>query len=209
MLALLFIFIVKLSHEFKFVHSCRTWLYSLFPYQIECCTETETLRRLLDSPDFLFRFDCGCPMASSSLTLDDRGSLIKSIAMHFIIYSQKAELDDIKHGLDDVLNFGDLIRSHPTLFKPLFVASGRTVLHADSFLTLFEIEYSLQGSNRREREEDIMLHLNYYIQELEGTFQQPGPPTRPWFLYHISANLLYVRASHKETDPKVQLVKTR
>ena len=88
--------------------------------------------------------------------------------MYFIIYSQKAELDDIKHGLEDVLHFGDIIKSHPALLKPLFVSSGRVKLTVSSFLSLFKINYSPEGSNTRESEEDAMLQFNYYIEELEG-----------------------------------------
>ena len=138
--------------------------------QFEECSSTETLSQTLDSPAFLFRFECGCPMPSQSVTLSDCDALVKSIALHFIIYSQKAELDDIGSGLDDVLEFGQLIRTHPTLFKPLFVASGRTKLHADIFLSLFDIDYSPRGSNQREREEEVMLNFNYYIQEFESKY---------------------------------------
>ena len=107
-------------------------------------------------------------MASLSLTLEDRDALIRSIGLHFIIYSQKAELDDIKRGLDSVLEFGKLIRTHPMLFKPLFVASGQSKLRADFFLSLFETEYSQHGCNMREKEEEVMMNFNYYLQELEG-----------------------------------------
>ena len=137
-------------------------------HQIEECEDTADLRKLLDSPDFLFRFECGCPMPTASITIDDCDTLVKSISLHFIVYSQKAELDDIKRGLDFVLEFGQLTRAHPMLFKPLFVASGQPTLRADSFLSLFEIDYSPHGSNRREREEAVMMNFNYYIQELEG-----------------------------------------
>ena len=122
-------------------------------------------------------------MASSSLTLADRNSLIKAISMHFVIYSQKAELDDIKHGLEDVLHFGDIMHSHPTLLKPLFVSSGRSKLSANSFLSLFKINYSPQGSNMRESEEDVMLHFNYYIEELEGKLCQTTSVSVQYTLY--------------------------
>ena len=107
-------------------------------------------------------------MASTSVIVNDIDNLIKCIAMHFIIHSQKAELDDIKHGLE-VLQFGDLIHSHPALIKRLFIESGHTKFSADSFLSQFKIEYSPPGSNKREKEEDVMLHFNYYVEELEGT----------------------------------------
>lgn len=93
-------------------------------------------------------------MPSSSLTIDDRDALVRSIALNFIIYSQKEELDDIKRGLDYVLEFGELTRAHPKLFKPVFVVSGQTKLRADSFLSIFEIQYSpreVTGETRRRK----------------------------------------------------------
>ena len=142
--------------------------------QIQECCDIESLCNLLDSPEFLFRFECGCPMASSSLTIDDRYTLVKSIALHFVVYAQKAELDDIKRGLDYVLDFGKLTGTYPMLFRPLFFMSGYTKLRADSFLSLFEIEYSPRGSNRRKKEE-VMMNFNYYIQELEGMMHFTSP----------------------------------
>lgn len=110
-------------------------------------------------------------MPSSSVSLTDKENLLKAISMHFIVYSQKAELDDIKAGLGYVLGFGGLARQYPKLFKPLFVASGQVKLHARSFLQLCDIKYSPRGCNKREKEEEIMMNFNYYIQELEGIAQ--------------------------------------
>ena len=137
----------------------------------ECC-DTGSLRRLLDSPEFLFRFECGCPMASSSLTIDDRDTLV---ALHFVVYAHNAELDDIKHGLDYVLDFGKVTGTYLMLFKTLFLMSGYTKLRPDSFPSLFEIEYSPRGSNRRKKEEEVMMNFNYYIQELEGMVHFTSP----------------------------------
>ena len=100
--------------------------------------------------------------------MEDRAKLIRCIAMHFVVYSQKAEFDDIRQGLEDVLKFGSIIGKHAELLLPLFVSSGRAKLNATSFFSLFEIEYSPLGSNSREREEGVIL-FNYYIEELEGT----------------------------------------
>ena len=50
--------------------------------------------------------------------------------------------------------------------KTLFVESGRKQLTA---LDMFHVSYSPQGSNKRPREE-VVLHWNCYVTELEGTF---------------------------------------
>ena len=66
--------------------------------QIENCESTDTLRNLLDSAEFAFRFECGCSMPSSSVAIEDKYSISRCISMHYVIYLQKAELDQIKEG---------------------------------------------------------------------------------------------------------------
>ena len=103
-------------------------------------------------------------MPSQSVSIDDK----EALAMNFVIYSQKAELDQIRDGFD-CLNFSGLVRVHPSLLQPLFVTSGQQRPTAAMLLDLFHVDFSPQGSNRRPREEEIILQWNYYISELEGT----------------------------------------
>lgn len=91
------------------------------------------------------------------------------MAMHYVVYSQKAELDQIKEGFN-VLEFNTLIKSHPHQLKPLFVADGQPKLTASSLLKLFNVNWSIQGSNQHTKEEEIILHWNYYVTKLEGKF---------------------------------------
>ena len=90
---------------------------------------TESFRMLLDSPGFL--------IASQTASIDDKGTVARSIAMNFVVYTQKAELDEIKSGFQ-CLNFSGLVKSHPNLLKPLFVAGGRKKLTAASLNSLLK-----------------------------------------------------------------------
>ena len=101
-------------------------------------------RKLLDSAQFQFRFDAGCPMPSQSVSIDDKEALTKSLAMNFVIYSQKAELNQIGDGFD-CFNFSGLVRVHPSLLQPLFAASGQ---QSPTAAMLFHVDFSPQGSNR-------------------------------------------------------------
>ena len=58
---------------------------------------------LLDSPGFL--------MPSQTASIDDKGTVARSITMNFVVYTQKAELDEIKSGFQ-CLNFSGLVKSH-------------------------------------------------------------------------------------------------
>lgn len=144
-----------------------------FPLQIENCENTECLRKLLDSDDFIFRFNFGCGVPSSAVSIDDKERLLQCIAMHLTIYSQKAELDQIREGFK-VLNFEEIVKLHPYLLKPLFI-SGRPNLTANDLL-MFKVNWSVQGSNRRAKEEEIILNWNYYVKELEGMLVSCNTP---------------------------------
>ena len=135
--------------------------------QIEEAESTETLQKLMNSPEFAFRFECGYPKPTTCITIDDRDSIARYLAMHHVVYSQKAELDQIKLGLE-VLHVIELVNKYPTLMKPFFVSTGRAELTTEMMLSLFTVNWSVKGSNKREREEDTILHWHYYLSELEG-----------------------------------------
>ena len=105
-------------------------------------------------------------MPSSSIDFSDKDDISRSISLNYVVFSQKAELDAIRSGFD-CLNFSQLVQRFPSLLKPLFVEKGRKKLTASFFKDLFHVCYSPHGSNKRSREE-VILHWNYYISELEG-----------------------------------------
>ena len=71
-----------------------TFQLLIFLSQIKQCETTESLRKLLDSPSFSFRFDAGCPMPSSSIDFSDKDDISRSISLNYVVFSQKAELDE-------------------------------------------------------------------------------------------------------------------
>lgn len=99
-------------------------------------------------------------MPSSSIDISDKDGISRSISLNYVVYSQKAELDAIKSGFD-CLNFSQLVQCYPSLLKPLFIENGQKKLTASFILDLFYVGYSPQGSNKRPREEEVILHWNY------------------------------------------------
>ena len=57
--------------------------------------------------------------------------------------------------------------------RELFVANY-DVLTADMLQDLFTVEYSLRGSNERDREEETILHWITLLQEIEGMIFSHG-----------------------------------
>ena len=128
----------------------------------------DKMRELLDGDLFDLRCACGISMPSSSLKLKDVPRLVRSFCLHFIIYSAKSELDQVKEGLGTV-NLLSVMQNNSSQFLPMFLGSYRTELTADTLLGLFTVkEWSPEGSNSREAEEAVMFNWENYIRETEG-----------------------------------------
>ena len=130
-------------------------------------TEDE-MRSLLDGDLFDLRCTCDITVSSKNLKFKDLPELIRSLCLHFVIYSAKSELDQLREALQ-VLNLPSVMQSNSTLFMPLFIGSNRPQLTADSLLGLFKVKsWSPEGSNSREYEEAVIFNWENYVQETKG-----------------------------------------
>ena len=99
-----------------------------------------------------------------------QAELICGICLHFLIYSAKAELDQLKEGLG-TLNLLSTMQSHPLKFLPLLTAANQLELTADAVISLFIVEtWSPEGSNDREAEEAVIFNWENYIRETAGIY---------------------------------------
>ena len=113
------------------------------------------MRSFLDGDLFDLRCSCGIAVPSRSLKLKDLPELITSFCLHFVIYSAKSELDQIREGLN-TLHVLDLMESHSADFVQVFIGNCHQNVTADILLELFKPkEWSSEGSNRREAEETV------------------------------------------------------
>lgn len=128
---------------------------------------TAELQSLLGSDDYSFRFDAGVSMPSTCVSIEDKEDIVMCIAKHFLIYVCKGELDQLKSGLKH-LDILDLILRHPKHLCPLLTVSGKPKLTSSSFLQIFHVQWSPQGSNRREDEEAVIFGWTEYVNDLEG-----------------------------------------
>lgn len=107
-------------------------------------------------------------MPSSTLKFRDVGDIVRSLCLHFLIYSAKSELDQLKEGLG-TLNLLSTMQTHASKFLPLFIMKDQQVITADALLNLFKVkEWSPEGSNNREDEEAIIFNWENYVREIEG-----------------------------------------
>ena len=122
---------------------------------------------MLSSDEYSFRFDAGVSMPSTSITIKDKEDIAMCIAKHFLVYVCKGELDQLKNGLKH-LGVLDLLLRHPKLLSPLLSVSRKPKLTSSDFLQIFDVQWSPQGSNRREDEEAVIFGWTKYVNDLEG-----------------------------------------
>ena len=65
------------------------------------CESSSEIRKLLDSEEFQFRFDAGVTMPSISVGIE-QDEIVRSLIMHYLVFTCKAELDQLKQGLSEL-----------------------------------------------------------------------------------------------------------
>ncbi len=128
---------------------------------------TKEFQDLLDSDELSFRFDAGVTVPSTALRIESKDEVTIALATNFVIYACKAELDQLKEGLSH-LGVLDIFHDHSELMKPLLLSAGKQSLSSYQLLGLFQIQWSPEGSNRRECEEAVVFGWTSYIHSCEG-----------------------------------------
>ena len=67
--------------------------------QIEDASLVSQLQELLNTEEFDFRYDLGISKPVHEIRLDDRETLVSSMALHYGVLMVKAELDQLLCGL--------------------------------------------------------------------------------------------------------------
>ena len=136
--------------------------------QLEECNDEKSLKDMLDSDEFNFRFSCGVTQPTYHMKLDEKQDVISGLCRHFTIYRSIAKLDQLVEGLQ-TLSFNCLMKNYPSLLKQIFKAPLQS-LSANFIQDLFEVVYSDVGSNDRRREENIIINWITYLRDSEGMF---------------------------------------
>ena len=106
------------------------------------------------------RFDAGFNKASVSL--GDKERLLQSIAYHYVINNCHDEILQFKEGL----SFGgvlDVLQRFPLEALKEFTDSKEAIITPEDFEGVFEANLSIQGSNLRVAEEDILYNWEKFI----------------------------------------------
>ncbi len=111
---------------------------------------------------------CGYTKPTSQVKMADVKQLLAAVWLHFIKYHPHAELDQLKKGLSETLDFKMLIVMHPNCVWKLLASSSSYDVTPSCILDSFVIQYSLQGSNIRTKEEAIIAFWYEYVMDCEG-----------------------------------------
>jgi hypothetical protein len=123
---------------------------------------TEELLDLLHCDSYSFVRDVG--YLKPQPVYGDKQDIVRSVALHYVILSVKAELDQIVQGLHEggLLWTSDEARKLEDIF--LYKSGSLTAAQIED---LFPPTMSACGSNRRDAEEEILLHWNYFLKDVQ------------------------------------------
>ncbi|XP_019849772.1 PREDICTED: uncharacterized protein LOC109580729 isoform X2 [Amphimedon queenslandica] len=127
-----------------------------FLLKVESMQDESSLKELLNDKDSIL-FECGYNKPICNVTLKDKGDVIQTIALHKVILSSLAELNQFCEGLS-VLGVSHAMKKHPLLLSPFFCYDEDMQLTPDFIRNMFtEIHYSEHGSNERAREDQAYI----------------------------------------------------
>ena len=116
----------------------------------------------MDDKEYAFRFDAGVSSLSNTVSINDKESIATSLAMHFVLYVSKAELDELKEGMS-LLGVLELLQNNMVVMRTLFTPQN-CPLTASTMFDLFQIMWS----SDRDAEEAVIVAWAEYLQCTEG-----------------------------------------
>ena len=106
---------------------------------------------------------------TQSLKFTEKEEVVGDLCLHHAVLLSLAELEQMKRGLE-IQKFSVLMNSYPHLLRKAFHPPTQSIT-SDFIQDLFVPSLSPQGSNRREKEEAIMMAWIRYLQNIEGKYQ--------------------------------------
>ena len=136
------------------------------------------MKDLLDSDAYDFCFDVGLGFPISSMRFADRDEFVQSLAGYFTVVKVKAQIDQLTQG-PRVLGVLELVQANSHKARELFIYSEPEHMTADAVLALFTPRLSLEGSNRREDEEQMVMLWVDFLQKIESKLESLETETSP------------------------------
>lgn len=105
--------------------------------------------------------------AKTKVTIQDKESLLKCLTVKFTIGNSMMALCQFLDGLN-LHGFLNIVREHAEEARWLFQESSCKQLTAEMIDDLYTPRYSEIGSNRRVKEESIIMNFTHFLEDVEG-----------------------------------------
>ena len=132
----------------------------------------EELQRTSDPEDFkqLASFNCSMRFKAGYtkpiVTIEDKASLIRYICLHYTLLYSLPHMEQFINGLK-LYGLLEVIRQVPEKARVLFQVCEESRLTAEIVDELFEVQFSPEGSNKRQQEEAIAFHFTTLMEDIE------------------------------------------
>ncbi|XP_028409263.1 G2/M phase-specific E3 ubiquitin-protein ligase-like [Dendronephthya gigantea] len=101
-----------------------------------------------------------------SCNLSHKNEMIESLLKQHFVYGVNAEVLQFFYGLNSIGQLGDMILQNRGLFD-LILGNQHPVLTKSTFMALYELNRSEEGSNERSKEDTTIYCFKVFLQDLE------------------------------------------
>lgn len=99
--------------------------------------------------------------------LSSKSDMIESLLKQYFVYGVHAEVSQFFNGLNSIGQLGNMILQNKQLFD-LILGNQHPCLTKSSFMALYKLNRSEEGSNERIKEDTTIYCFEIFLQDLEG-----------------------------------------
>lgn len=108
---------------------------------------------------------CGYSQIYTS-DISSKDEIIHCLLKQAFVFSVHAEIEQFWDGLNSIGKFGDILRESPELFA-VVLGDSKVKLNSIAFKKLYNIDFSDDGSNQRDKEEKTIYCFELFLQDLQ------------------------------------------
>ncbi|XP_039525893.1 G2/M phase-specific E3 ubiquitin-protein ligase-like [Pimephales promelas] len=131
---------------------------------LQCKTTAEMLEVKMELGDWIA--ECGIPNIYSA-SLADFPAIYQQIITHYMYHRVSSMIQQFIAGMNACGNMWQVVQRNWETFAPLFTHTSKKLSRND-VRGLFDIKWSLQGSNKRDQEEDTIFLWEWWLMSIEN-----------------------------------------
>ena len=98
--------------------------------------------------------------------LANKDEVVDSLLKQHFVYGVNAEYMQFIEGMNSIAKFGNIVQSNKAVFDAI-LSNKHDKLTASTFMSLYELDHSEQGSNRRDQENSTIYCFELFLKDLE------------------------------------------